>query len=90
MNLYATKVRGGRIMLTHKRPVVMEIDYTDKLDAFPVAGEPIAVQHLCPDGFRMAIKTSVTGKDLRPLIPTRIRLTIEVLDKNLLIPASEA
>ncbi len=89
MNLFATKVRGGRVMLTLKRPSVQEIDYTEHLDAFPVPGEPIAVQHLCPDGFRTAIRTSSTGKDLRPLIPTRVRITIEVLDKNLLIPATE-
>ena len=86
MNLYATKVRGGRVMLTMKRPTIQCIDYTEELDAFPMPGEPIAIQHLCYDGFKTAVKSRQTGLYLRPLIPTRVRLTIEVLDKNLMVP----
>lgn len=73
-------------MLTLKRPTIQAIDYTEELDAFPMPGEPIAIQHLCEDGFKTAIKARQTGLYLRPLIPTRVRVTIEVLDKDLLIP----
>ncbi len=71
-------------MLTLDPPVIQPIKFTNILDAFPLYGEPIAVLHMCQPGVRLLINTAKTGKVLRPLTPTRIRLMCEVIDTHLL------
>lgn len=72
-------------MLTMKRPIVMMIDHTAYLDAFPVPGEPIAVQHLCEEGMDALLGSNDSRMTLAPLVPTRVRLQCTVLDLDKLI-----
>lgn len=73
-------------MLTWKRPMIMMIDHTAYLDAFPVPGEPIAVQHLCEDGFNALLGSNYENKTLPMLTSIRVRVFCEVLDETKLIP----
>lgn len=86
MILYLTEVYGGRSLLTFKKPLRHKIDHTDIWDMFPQYGEPIDVRHLCQGGIRTAIGTKRTGLILAPLTPTRVRLVLEVIDVDRLVP----
>lgn len=71
-------------MLTRDPPVIQRIKGTRILDAFPLYGEPLLVMHMCGAGTRLLLNSAETGKILRPLTATPVRLWAEVLDPSLL------
>lgn len=74
--MWLTRVHGGRYLITLFEPVIAKIRGTDHLDAFERVGEPIAIRYLCEGGVK-----SFIGEHLPPLTPTRVELSVTILDK---------
>lgn len=64
-------------MLTLLKPAIARIRGTSHFDAFERLGEPISVRHLCEAGIFTAI-----SQTLPELIPTKVELTIKVIQKS--------
>lgn len=73
--MWLTRCRGGRSMLTCLKPVVKRIYGTRHLDAFAAHGEPIEVKHLCEAGVLRQF-----GELPELLVPRRVRLAAEFVD----------
>lgn len=86
MVVWLTEVHGDRSMITKKAPEIDYIDGTKILDAFALKGERLDIRHLCQAGIRGAINTARTGMVLAHLVPTRVCITVEVLEPGKLVP----
>lgn len=70
--LWLTRQRDGNYMLTAFKPVVATVAGTGQQDAYMRLGEPIGVRGLCTEGIR-----SFIGRELPPMEPTRVRVSID-------------
>ncbi len=71
--LWLTKVDGGRYLITKTKPVRGRILGTRKQE-MDAPFDPLAFRHICE-----ASVLFLSGKTLKPLTPTRIRMTVEYI-----------